>query len=231
MKTENIFWGIGLIALAVVLILNAIGVPAPLSEVAGGITLLQVVLGIFLIFFTFARVFRGKLAEIFFSLSLLFMLFERNIAVLMGREDPNLINNWLLLGCVCLISIGTSLLLPKKKDKNTVIIEHGDPQSKKGGNSTRYIDCANFDKSYVENNLGSTTVHFANTDAYRGGGILHIENDLGAVTVYVPSAWRVDVQIDNSLGVVEVPKPQSTDGPLLVIMGENNLGKTSILLT
>ena len=42
MKTENLFWGIGLIALAVVLILNALGIPAPLSELAGGSAAIEV---------------------------------------------------------------------------------------------------------------------------------------------------------------------------------------------
>lgn len=231
MKTTNFFWGIGLLLLAVVLILNALGIPAPLSEVAGGITLLQVALGLFLICFAFARLVKGHLAEIFFPLSLVFMLFEKNIATLAGREDPNIINNWLLLGCVVLISIGLSLLFPKRDKDSHFHVLYNDSQGKRGGSSTRYIDCADFKQSHVENNLGSYTVHFENTEAYRGGGILHIENNLGAVTVHVPSSWRVDVQIDNSLGSVAMPKPQNTDGPLLVIMGENNLGKISILLT
>ena len=229
MKTTNVFWGIGLVSLAVVLILNALGIPAPLSEVAGGITLLQVVLGLFLVFFAVARLVKGRLAEFVFPLSLVFMLFERNIATLMGREDPNIINNWLLLGCVVLISIGLSLLLPKRKDNDTTVIGRGDSGSPKGGSSIRYIDCTDFEKNHVENNLGSCTIHFENADAYRGGGILHIENNLGNVTVYVPSAWRVDVQIDNSLGSISTPSLQNQEGPLLVIQGDNNLGKVSIL--
>lgn len=226
MKTSNIFWGIGLISLAVVLILNALGIPAPLAEVAGGITLLQVALGLFLVFFAVARLVKGHLAEFFFPLSLVFMLFEKNIAALMGREDPNIISNWLLLGCAALISIGLSILFPKR---NKGAVHHTvHKNAGRGTSATRYIDCTDFEQSHVENNLGAFTIHFENTEAYRGGGILNVENNLGTVTIYTPATWRVDVQIDNSLGSVSAPKKE-TEGPLLVIQGENNLGKISIL--
>lgn len=228
MKTENVFWGIGLIVLAVLLILNALGISAPLSELAGGISLLQIALGILLFSFFLTRIFKKHPSEAIFSLSLLFMLFEKNIAVLMGREDPNIINNWLLLGCAAMIGIGLSLLTPEKKSKERIVI-HKESNSQRVGGTTKYIDCTDFEQGFVENNLGAYTVHFENIDAYRGGGVLHVENNLGSVNIHVPSSWRVDVQIENSLGVVQCPNFRNTDGPLLVIMGENQLGKISVM--
>jgi len=71
-------------------------------------------------------------------------------------------------------------------------------------------------------------VFFENTDKYEGGGVLEIENNLGAMTINVPSSWHIIMQIDNSLGASSRPSEDNPDGPVITIKGENNLGSVAV---
>ena len=67
-----------------------------------------------------------------------------------------------------------------------------------------------------------------NIDKYEGGGVLEIENNLGSMTINVPSSWKVDMEIENSLGGSSKPSGENANGPTLRIRGENNLGGVSV---
>ena len=118
MKTWKIFFGVGLILIAVVLVLDALGILAPISSAVGPVSILACVAGLLLLSYTVAKLIKGKISEIFIPLALVFMLFEKNIAFMLGREDENIINNWLILGCAALVSVGFSILFSGLKRKN-----------------------------------------------------------------------------------------------------------------
>jgi predicted membrane protein len=96
--------------------------------------------------------------------------------------------------------------------------------------SEKYIDCSTFEEEYFENKLGALEIRFENVDTYRGGGVLHVENHLGATEIYVPSSWNVKCNVENSLGSVEVNGEGSEDenAPTITITGENHLGAVEI---
>lgn len=232
MKTGKIFWGIGLILVAVALILDALGVMAPIVSAVGEISLLAILAAILLLSYIISKLSKGKIGEMFVPLALIFMLFEKNIATVCGLEDANIINNWLLLGCAILLWIGCSILFPGHKVKFKAEKNGGGKVNCSRSNLTstvRYIDASNFGTECVENNLGSIVVKFENADKYTGGGVLYVENNLGSTVVEVPSGWRFVQNIDNNLGVVTAPSEQGDiNAPLLMIKGENNLGSVTI---
>ena len=115
MKTWKIFIGLGLIFAAIFLILDAVGVVAPLLNVVGGISAFEIIVGILLIALIIERIARGRFSSIFFLLAFLFMLIEENIAYVCKLEDDNIINNWLLFLAAALADIAIGMLLPKKK--------------------------------------------------------------------------------------------------------------------
>ncbi len=232
MKLGKIFWGLGFILLAVALILNALGVMAPFTSAIGDVSFIAIVAGLIFLSYTVNRIVKGKFGEIFVPLSFIFMLFEKNIAVLCGLEDENIINNWLLFGCACLLQLGFDILLPKSrirvKAKKT---GHGKYRWRTSSlNSTaKYIDAEFFREEYIENNLGSCVIRFENAEKYAGGGTLHVDNNLGSMVVEVPASWRYIHNIDNSLGSVAATADEGDpNGPLLKIEGDNNLGSLSI---
>ncbi len=236
MKTTwKIFWGFIFIFMAVVLVLDAVGVMAPLASSVGEISVLSMVLGVFLIAVLISRLIKGRFEQIFFPLAFLFMLFEKNIAALCGQvASPDLINNWLLLLIALLLTVGFSILLPKRRGHKKYRIEIEDSKDfdfVKGrgiGNSVVYIDCATFTKRMVECDFGASAVHFTNIEAYQSGAVLVIDNNFGSMTILVPSAWHADVDVDNSFGSITVPKTCNTAGPVLYIKGDNSFGAVTV---
>ena len=234
MKTTwKIFWGVGFVLVAVALILDALGVLAGIISPFGEVSLIALAAALLLLAYAISRLVKGSVGEIFIPLALIFMLFEKNIAFLMGRAETDIINNWLLLGCAAMLWIGFSILFSgiRKKDKHAKqayrdkINHHS---SGTFGSTVKYINCDGFKYESIENNMGSFTVFFENVDKYQGGGILDIENNLGSMTINVPSSWRVDVQIESALGGSSKPGNDNSTGPLLVIKGENNLGGVAV---
>lgn len=232
MKTWKIFWGVGFVLVAVALILDALGILAPIASAVGDVSILACAAGLLLLSFAVARLVKGKVGDIFIPLALIFMLFEGNIAYVLGRDNPDIINNWLLLLCAGMLWIGFSILfsgIKKKKSGFKLFYEDkGHHSSGNLGSTVKYINCDGFKYESVENNLGSYTVFFENVDKYEGGGVLNIENNLGAMTINVPSSWHIIMQVDNSLGGSKRPSEDNADGPVITIKGDNNLGSVTV---
>ena len=172
---------------------------------------------------------RSKICEIFIPLSLIFMIFEKNIAHVLGFESNDIINNWLLFGCACLMQLGFTILFSgirrgKRRNRGDRVFE----SSGSLGSSVKYINCDGFKYEEIENDLGSYTVYFDNVDKYEGGGVLEIDNNLGSMTINVPTGWHIIMKVDNSLGGTSIPSENNPGGPSLRIEGENNLGSVSV---
>jgi predicted membrane protein len=231
MKTWKIFWGIGLILAAAVLLLDAFGVITPFLDVVGGISAIQIVGALLLISFIISRIIKLKFAEIFVPLALIFMIFEKNIAFYLGLESDNIINNWLLVGCAILLAIGVGILTPKRKKEKVFSFKSssGSKHSEReGGSATTYFDCKDFVEENISNRLGETVVHFENEDEYTGGGVLNVDNKLGETVIYVSSRWNVRINVVSHLGATEQVGHGDKDGPTLTINGNNALGEVLI---
>lgn len=237
MKTGRIFWGVGFILLALIFILDAVGVMIPFMSAVGEISILSAVLGLLVMSYAVSRLIMGKVSHIFVPLAALFIIFEKNIAFLCGRENPDLINNWLVLGCAILLSIGFRILFPNTGNhrifntKVTVNQPSGSHLTSNLSSKVAYIDASDFQRETAKNELGSLTVNFSNADLYQGGGELYVRNDLGSVEINVPSSWQFTHNIENNLGTVNAARQDSNStGPMLIIKGENNIGSISINL-
>lgn len=225
----KIFWGVAFILAAVFLVLDALGITLPFAWVLGRVSLFTLIVGLILVAFIVSRVMRGKFVSVIFPLAFLFMLFEENIAQALGLAHSNIINNWLLLLVALLLTIGLSILLPKRH-KYEIHLGNSSKNSKTDGSfgaSTIYIDAEGFEQRVIECDFGSRTVYFTNPEAYRGGGTLIIDNSFGAMVIHVPVAWRADVDIDNSFGSVTSPSV-GPGGPILYIKGDNSFGAVTV---
>ena len=230
MKTGwRIFWGLGFVMIAVALILNALGVLAEIISPLGDVSIIAIIGGLLLFAFVLERLIRGKIEDIFVPLSLIFMIFEKNVAYMLGREDSDIINNWLLFGCACLMQLGFSILFSgvgrkRRKKKGERFLG----SSRGMGASVKYINCDGFKHEEIENDLGSYTVYFENAEKYQGGGVIEIDNNLGSMTINVPSGWHIVMDVDNSLGSTSAPAGDCTDGPTITITGDNSLGSVTV---
>lgn len=231
MKTWKIFWGIGLILAAAVLLLDAFGVITPFLDVVGGISAIQIVGALLLLSFVISRIIKLKFAEIFVPLALIFMIFEKNIAFYFGLESDNILNNGLLIGCAILLAIGVGILTPKRKREKVFSFKSSSGSKhyeREGGSATTYFDCKEFVEENISNRLGETVVHFENEDEYTGGGVLNVDNKLGETVIYVSSRWNVRINVVSHLGATEQVGHGDKDGPTLTINGNNALGEVLI---
>ena len=226
----KIFFGVGFVLVGISLILDATGFFAPIANALGGVSVFSVIAALMLFVFIILRLCRGKVGEIFVPLALIFMLFEENLAFLLGRKGADLINNWLLIGCAVMLWIGFAILFSgvKKKKKKKLAEEHGHISSGSVGSFVKIINCDGFKYESIENNLGSYTVHFENVEKYEGGGVIMIENNLGVMVINVPAGWSIVTDIDNSLGASNKPSDDNSGGPVIKIKGDNNLGSVNI---
>lgn len=237
MKTWNIFWGLGFILAAVLIILDATDAIAPLTSFVGDISIFAIILGLLLFAYIISRLITGKIASVFFPLSFIFMLFEENIAKLANLENEDIISNWLVLLIALFLTIGFSFLIPHSEkskghrgNRGISVEITGNSAESSFGASSIYVDCASFSPAHVENSFGACTIHFENVENYRGGQTLHIENSFGSMCINVPSGWVVNSSIENNLGGCSKQTDATPNdcGPLLYIKGENNLGALSI---
>ena len=225
---KKIIFGVGIILIALGILLSALGVFSPITSAAGEFSIVAIIAGILLFAYAIYRLVKGKFGEIFIPLALIFMLFEKNIAILCGRDNTNIINNWLLFGCACLLQLGFDILLPKR-ERRVNGKRYGFKKHVSIGSAVKYIDAENFRDENIESDLGSCVIRFENAEKYTGGGVLCVENNLGSMVIEVPSSWRFAHNIDNSLGSVHADVDGGNiDGALLTIKGENNLGSLVI---
>ena len=235
MKAFKVVLGLVFIAVAVLLILEALGVAVSITGIIGEMSFWQVVGGIFLISGIIKLLTSGKFYEIFVPLGFLFMIFERNIAYIAGMESDDIINNWLVFGCSLLLSAGFSFIFPgskKKKRKNKksgIIINIKDNEF---GSSVAYIDCEEFGNTIMEqsvkNKFGALEVRFDNIESYKGGATLHVDNHLGAIEIIVPKTWKIVDNVNVSLGVIDLDDAEAQDGPALILEGNVSLGALDI---
>ena len=236
MKAFKIVLGLVFIAVAVLLILEALGVVVSIPGIIGEISFWQVAGGIFLVSGIIKLLTSGKFYEIFVPLGFLFMIFERNIAYIAGMESQDIINNWLVFGCSLLLSAGFMFILPgrkKKKDKHNksgIIINIKDNEF---GSAVTYIDCEDFGNTImahsVKNKFGSLEVRFDNADSYKGGATLHVDNHFGAIEICVPKSWRIIDNVDVHLGAIDLDNDgEDQDGPTLTVEGCVSLGAIDI---
>ena len=233
MKAKNIIIGILIILFGIFGILEVSGVITLSSD----ISYVQIIGGLILAGFAVTSLIKGRICTVIYSLMLLFMIFERNIATLLELNDQNIINNWLLLLFTTIICIGIHFLKPRtiRKKKSRISgynVSHDDGSSFKEHNfgaAAEYIDCTTFTRKHYENNLGQTVIRFENVSEYVGEGTVYVENNLGHMEIHVPSGWCVKTNIENTLGAIKNTCGNTSAGPILYIEGENNLGAIDIV--
>ncbi|MBO7170753.1 MAG: hypothetical protein J6W28_06225 [Clostridia bacterium] len=228
MKKSNLFWGLGFLLAATLIILDVIGIIPSLLNAVGEVSVFSLILGFLLLFFIIKQLLKGRLSSIFFPLAFIFMLFEKNIAFLCGLESQDIVNNWLVLLVALLLHLGFAMLLPSRrilrKHKKRAVSNNNTLNS-----ATVYVDCASFTPNTVSNRLGECTVYFQNASKYQGEQTLTVSNSLGSMTINVPAAWTAIVDVDNALGSLEAPLYSDNGGPVLYIKGDNHLGALEIV--
>lgn len=234
MKKGLIWWGVALIAVAVLLILNTVFTFMGMFD---SFPVVSIILGAACLGWIVAAIARGPVAFIYYPIAFIFMLFEKNIAQLCNITDgtgaimENFVSNWLVFLCATLLCIGTGFLTRScKHRKFKKNIKHGERvQSSKFSSSTKYIDCTTFSSETIEVNMGACEVYFENADSYAGGGNLNIDVNMGSLRIHIPAGWHITAIIENNFGNVRIPVG-AVDGKEININGDCNMGNIEVLI-
>lgn len=194
-KSKNsIFWGIVLVAAAVLLILQGAGV-----NLGYNISVWRIILGAFCLAMLIDRLIRLRFTEIVFPLAFLFLIFEAPIAHAVGRpaDDLDLINNWIVIIAALLLTIGLKAIIPERG---------GHRSFDKVSSSTMYLDGGDLSSVKIHDHMGSVQVFVTNKNLYQGGGHISICDNMGTVKLHIPREWNAVVDIHDNMGRINVPE-------------------------
>ncbi|MBO5039864.1 MAG: hypothetical protein J6L23_01835 [Clostridia bacterium] len=225
LSVNRLAFGLLFIACAVLIILDAVGFSLGfLSGIPAWVLILTALNLVWLI----DLIVKLKISEVFIPIAFIFMLLEKYIAGWCGLGKSNIINNWLVFLCALLLMIGAKLITPKRRfGKRFSKIKHN--HTSPGTASTVYVDCETEDETVtVKNELGACNVYFSNVESYKGGMVLEVYNELGAMTIHVPKEWNIVTNIKNELGAVSASEEEGTTDKTIFINGKNELGSVRI---
>ncbi len=227
MKNERIsagriFWGLLLLGVAVVLILEGIGV----GDVYG-VSIPGVGLGILLITWLVYLIAKKRYYMVFLPLGLFYtFVVDKPLAKALGvtklSQDGRIVAWWIVLIASLLLCIAFRVLFTKK---NVIDTGAKASESHRLGDSTVYFDAANLHNALITENVGKMNVYIANKEQYEGDGIITIRENVGVITLHIPANWAVVNEVHENLGSVSIPENDTPAEKTITVVVTENVGR------
>lgn len=243
-KWSRIFWGVGLIAAAMFLVIDQLH-------------LLPFTIGFWAIFWTvvfvaslITSVINKNLYGAIFSIAFLVIVYAKPLHI--AALSP-----WTILLVAILVSAGISLifrngfkptiiingkkvnvnwsdLINKNFKADNVITDNSfgvDSDnvviSGKMTEASRYIHSQNLKTVTIDSLMGDVSVYLDDTKAAGDEVIMNINTSMCDVDVYIPSDWQVENNMQNSLSDVDIDHSKGT-GTKLILQGRNTMGDLTV---
>ncbi|MDA6089564.1 LiaF-related protein [Lactobacillus amylovorus] len=243
-KWSRIFWGVGLIAAAVFLVIDQLH-------------LLPFTIGFWAIFWTV--VFAASLITSVINKNLYGAIFSIAFLVIVYAKPLHIsaLSPWTILLVAILVSAGISLifrnsfkptiiingkkvnanwsdLINKNFKADNVITDNGfgvDSDnvviSGKMTEASRYIHSQNLKTVTIDSSMGDVSVYLDDAKAAGDEVIMNINTSMCDVDVYIPSDWQVENNMQNSLSDVDIDHSKGT-GTKLILQGRNTMGDLTV---
>lgn len=243
-KWSRIFWGVGLIAAAVFLVIDQLH-------------LLPFTIGFWAIFWTvvfvaslITSVINKNLYGAIFSIAFLVIVYAKPLHI--AALSP-----WTILLVAILVSAGISLIF-RNGFKPTIIINGKKVNSNwsdlinknfkadnvitdnsfgvdsdnvvisgKMTEASRYIHSQNLKTVTIDSLMGDVSVYLDDAKAAGDEVIMNINTSMCDVDVYIPSDWQVENNMQNSLSDVDIDHSKGT-GTKLILQGRNTMGDLTV---
>ena len=144
------------------------------------------------------------------------------------------VSNSVLIFSSILAVIGLNILFnPSSKTKNRFGLGVTGSDANNGGNDidvtfstvTKYLNDQQFTHGSADVSLGQASVYFDNCRIEGPSAQFDVDVSLGSLSLYVPSDWRVHINVDNSLSAIQHQEnPSNLTSKDLYIKGEVSLG-------
>lgn len=243
-KWSRIFWGVGLIAAAVFLVIDQLH-------------LLPFTIGFWAIFWTvvfvaslITSVINKNLYGSIFSIAFLVIVYAKPLHI-------SALSPWTILLVAILVSAGISLIF-RNSFKPTIIINGKKVNanwsdlinknfkadnvitdnsfgvdsdnvviSGKMTEASRYIHSQNLKTVTIDSSMGDVSVYLDDAKAAGDEVIMNINTSMCDVDVYIPSDWQVENNMQNSLSDVDIDHSKGT-GTKLILQGRNTMGDLTV---
>lgn len=243
-KWSRLFWGVGLIAAAVFLVIDQLH-------------LLPFTIGFWAIFWTvvfvaslITSVINKNLYGAIFSIAFLVIVYAKPLHI-------SALSPWTILLVAILVSAGISLIF-RNSFKPTIIINGKKVNanwsdlinknfkadnvitdnsfgvdsdnvviSGKMTEASRYIHSQNLKTVTIDSSMGDVSVYLDDAKAAGDEVIMNINTSMCDVDVYIPSDWQVENNMQNSLSDVDIDHSKGT-GTKLILQGRNTMGDLTV---
>lgn len=243
-KWSRIFWGVGLIAAAVFLVIDQLH-------------LLPFTIGFWAIFWTvvfvaslITSVINKNLYGAIFSIAFLVIVYAKPLHI-------SALSPWTILLVAILVSAGISLIF-RNSFKPTIIINGKKVNanwsdlinknfkaddvitdnsfgvdsdnvviSGKMTEASRYIHSQNLKTITIDSTMGEVSVYLDDAKAAGDEVIMNVNTSMCDVNVYIPSDWQVENNMQNNFSDVDIDHSEGT-GTKLILQGKNTMGDLNI---
>ena len=149
------------------------------------------------------------------------------------------VSNSVLIFSSILAVIGLNILFnSSSKTKNRFGLGSTGSDANNGGNDidvsfstvTKYLNDQHFTHGSADVSLGQASVYFDNCHIEGSSAQFDVDVSLGSLSLYVPSDWRVHINVDNSLSAIQHQEnPSNLTSKDFYIKGEVSLGNLEII--
>ncbi|VUW93153.1 hypothetical protein [Streptococcus vestibularis] len=149
------------------------------------------------------------------------------------------VSNSVLIFSSILAVIGLNILFNSSgKAKNRFGLGATGSDANNGGNDidvtfstvTKYLNDQHFTHGSADVSLGQASVYFDNCHIEGASAQFDVDVSLGSLSLYVPSDWRVHINVDNSLSAIQHQEnPSNLTSKDFYIKGEVSLGNLEII--
>ena len=149
------------------------------------------------------------------------------------------VSNSVVILSSILAVIGLNILFnSSSKTKNRFGLGSTGSDANNGGNDidvsfstvTKYLNDQHFTHGSADVSLGYASVYFDNCHIEGSSAQFDVDVSLGSLSLYVPSDWRVHINVDNSLSAIQHQEnPSNLTSKDFYIKGEVSLGNLEII--
>lgn len=149
------------------------------------------------------------------------------------------VSNSVLIFSSILTVIGLNILFnSSSKAKNRFGLGATGSDANNGGNDidvtfstvTKYLNDQQFTHGSADVSLGQASVYFDNCHIEGSSAQFDVDVSLGSLSLYVPSDWRVHINVDNSLSAIQHQEnPSNLTSKDFYIKGDVSLGNLEII--
>ena len=246
-NSGNVFWGIVLLALAALVVLNQIGfffVTFRLWDIVLAVIGLKVLIDAFV---------KGKVSNVPIAVGFIFIVL-RNQALI------PYVSTWTVITVAVLASVGLGFLFPRQRkwrvyrfgdeissgsfssessgwgenqhsSSDEISTDNNPSININFGSVSRYLYADALESVRLSCNFGGMEIYFDQVQLHENGATVYLDCRFGGIDLFVPRHWNVVEQVDNTFGGTDVARridPLKEGAPTLTVVGDVSFGGVDI---